>query len=199
MPIGSRLGLEEKSLEELVARRTVGRSLIIPAAINSISVQAIIDTAAMFTLVSRKLFQHIPDNCELVRVKGIGDQPITGQIATDTTITIGQISTSWDVCVIDMSDTVILGLDFLNACNAMDDLAHMTAMLNGQVIQATLEEGSKDQPTAQAFLARNIKVPPNTSMLLTVEVYSPPTDDYIIVPVCNGVPKYHGKWTTVCY
>jgi hypothetical protein len=146
----------------------------------------------MFTLVSRKLFQHIPDNCELVRVNGIGDQPITGQIVTDTKITIGQISTSWDVCVIDMSYTVILGLDFLNACNAIVDLAHMTVMLNGQVIQATLEEGSKDQPTAQAFLARNIKVPPNTSMLLTVEVYSPwpPTDDYIIVPVRNGVPVF---------
>jgi hypothetical protein len=142
----------------------------------------------MFTLVSRKLFQHIPDNCELVRVNGIGDQPITGQIVTDTKITIGQISTSWDVCVIGMSDTVILGLDFLNACNAIVDLAHMTVMLNGQVIQATLKEGSKDQPSSQAFLARNIKVPPNTSMLLTVEVYSPPTDDYIIVPVCNGVP-----------
>ena len=68
----------------------------------------------------------------------------------------------------------------------------MTVMLNGQVIQATLEEGSKGQPTAQAFLARNIKVPPNTSMLLTVEVYSPwpPTDDYIIVPVRNGVPVF---------
>lgn len=56
------------------------------------------------------------------------------------------------------------------------------------MIQATLEEGIKDQTTAQAFLARNIKVPPNTRMQLTVEVHSPPTDDYIIVPVRNGVP-----------
>ena len=56
------------------------------------------------------------------------------------------------------------------------------------MIQATLEEGIKDQTTAQAFLARNIKMPPNTRMQLTVEVHSPPTDDYIIVPVRNGVP-----------
>lgn len=87
-----------------------------------------------------------------------------------------------------MSYTVILGLDFLNACNAIVDLAHMTVMLNGQVIQATLEEGSKDQPSARECLARNIKVPPNTSMLLTAEVHSPPTEECIIVPVRNGVP-----------
>ncbi|CAC5389357.1 unnamed protein product [Mytilus coruscus] len=186
-PLGSRLTQEEESLNELVVRRTVGRSLVIPAAVNSIPVKATIDTAAMITLVSSSLISNIQENCESVLLKGIGPQPVIGKLVTNTAISIGQATMHWDVCVIDMTDTIILGLDFLNACSAVVDLVHMSVVLNGESIPAQLV-GGNCQSLSEVLLSRSVKVPPNSSMLITVEVKSPPEDHYVIVPKRNHLP-----------
>ncbi|CAC5366980.1 unnamed protein product [Mytilus coruscus] len=167
-PLGSRLTQEEESLNELVVRRTVGRSLVIPAAVNSIPVKATIDTAAY----------------DYFR---IGPQPVIGKLVTNTAISIGQATMHWDVCVIDMTDTIILGLDFLNACSAVVDLVHMSVVLNGESIPAQLV-GGNCQSLSEVLLSRSVKVPPNSSMLITVEVKSPPEDHYVIVPKRNHLP-----------
>ncbi|CAC5370998.1 unnamed protein product [Mytilus coruscus] len=108
--------------------RTVGRSLVIPAAVNSIPVKATIDTAAIITIVSSSLISNIQENCESVLLRGIGPQPVIGKLVTNTSISIGQAPMHWDVCLIDMTDTFILGLDFLNACSAVLDLVHMSVV-----------------------------------------------------------------------
>ncbi|CAC5385654.1 unnamed protein product [Mytilus coruscus] len=186
-PLGSRLTQEEESLNELVVRRTVGRSLVIPAAVNSIPVKATIDTAAMITLVSSSLISNIQKNCESVLLKGIGPQPVIGKLVTNTAISIGQATMHWDVCNIDMTDTIILGLDFLNACSAVVDLVHMSVVLNGESLPAQLV-GGNCQSLSEVLLSRSVKVPPNSSMLITVEVKSPPEDHYVIVPKRNHLP-----------
>ncbi|CAG2252031.1 unnamed protein product [Mytilus edulis] len=93
----------------------------------------------------------------------------------------------WDVCVIDMTDTIILGLDFLNACSAVVDLVHMSVVLNGESIPAQLV-GGNNQSLSEVLLSRSVKVPPNSSMLITVEVKSPPENHYVIVPKRNSLP-----------
>ncbi|CAC5401507.1 unnamed protein product [Mytilus coruscus] len=178
---------EEESLNELVVRRTVGRSLVIPAAVNSIPVKATIDTAAMITLVSSSLISNIQENCESVLLKGIGPQPVIGKLVTNTAISIGQATMHWDVCVIDMTDTTILGLDFLNACSAVVDLVHMSVVLNGESIPAQLV-GGNCQSLSEVLLSRSVKVPPNSSMLITVEVKSPPEGPLCDCPKRNHLP-----------
>lgn len=171
----------------LVVRRTVGRSLIIPAVVNSTPVKATIDTAAMITLVSSSLIPVLPYDAESVILKGIGPQPITGKLVPNTAITIGTAMVRWDVCVIDMTDSIILGLDFLNSCGAIVDLPNMSVTINGESIPATLIKAS-NQSVSDVLLSRTVKVPPNSNMLLTVEVQSSPKDDYVIVPVRNKCP-----------
>ncbi|CAG2249837.1 unnamed protein product [Mytilus edulis] len=156
-PLGSRLTHEEEPLNELVVRRTVGRSLVIPAAVNSTPVKATIDTAAMITLVSSSLISHIQENCESVVLKGIGPQPVIGKLIKNTAISIGHTTMYWDVCVIDMTDTIILGLDFLNACSAVVDLVHMSVVLNGESIPAQLV-GGNNQSLSEVLLSRSVKV-----------------------------------------
>ncbi|CAG2220004.1 unnamed protein product [Mytilus edulis] len=78
--------------------------------------------------------------------------------------------------MIDMTDTIILGLDFLNACSAVVDLVHMSVVLNGESILAQLG-GGNIQSLSEVLLSRSVKVPPNSSMLITVEVKSPPDDN----------------------
>lgn len=56
-----------------------------------------------------------------------------------------------------MSDNIILGLDFLDACKAVVDLAKPSVKLNGEVILATLKHGGGDeQIIARAVLSRNV-------------------------------------------
>ena len=171
----------------LVVRRTVGRSLIVPAIVNSIPVKATIDTAAMITLVSSSLIKDIPEHTETVLLKGIGPNPISGKLVPNTAIGIGHTKIEWDVCVIDMTDTIILGLDFLNACSAVVDLQDMSVSINGEPVPAQLVEGS-NQSLSDVLLTKTVKVPPNSNMLLTVEVKSPPEGDYVIVPVRSKCP-----------
>ncbi|CAC5390973.1 unnamed protein product [Mytilus coruscus] len=91
-PLGSRLTQEEESLNELVVRRNVGRSLVIPAAVNSIPSKAIIDTAVMITLVSSSLISNIQENCESVLLKGNGPQPVTDIFVTNIANSIGNFT-----------------------------------------------------------------------------------------------------------
>ncbi|CAC5369754.1 unnamed protein product [Mytilus coruscus] len=141
----------------------------------------------MITLVSSSLISNIQENCESVLLNGIGPQPVIGKLVTNTTISIGQATMHWDVCVIDMNDTIILGLDFLNACSAVVDLVHMSVVLNGESIPAQLV-GGNCQSLSEVLLSRSVKVPPNSSMLITVEVKSPPGDHYVILPKRNHLP-----------
>ena len=77
----------------------------------------------MIKLADETLFPHITDDCEIVRLNGIGKQPVFGRLIKNVSITIGKCNISCDVCVIKMEDKLILGLDFLDACKAVVNLA----------------------------------------------------------------------------
>jgi hypothetical protein len=55
----------------LVIRRTTGRSLIVKGTLNDQSVNMIVDTAAMITLVNEKLMPADFNCAETVTLKGI--------------------------------------------------------------------------------------------------------------------------------
>ena len=169
-------------------RRTAGKSLVIPAKVNLRPVKAIVDTAAMITLINEALFPNLGD-CEVVRLKGIGSQPVIGKLVKNTEITVGKHTIRWDVFAIQMSDNIILGLDFLDACKAVVDLAKPSVRLNGEVIRATLKHSGEDeQIIARAVLSRNVTIPPNSSMTLNVDVKPSPESDYIIEPSRDKTP-----------
>lgn len=171
-----------------MVRRAAGRSLTIPATVNSNSVKAIVDTAAMITMVNKSIIELPMDNHQYERVllKGIGPRPLVGQVVTDVDIVVGTKCVRWDVCVVDMTDSVILGLDFLNACNAVVDLPRMTVRLNGESIPAKFVDG--DNSGTRVRLTKTIRIPANSSMFVYGKVDEPTWDGYIVEPTRSQLP-----------
>lgn len=77
-------------LTELIVRRTSGKILVIPAKVNLRPFKAIVGTAAMITLIKEALFPDLLCGCEVVRLKGIGSQPVIGKLVRNTKITVGK-------------------------------------------------------------------------------------------------------------
>ena len=86
-----------------------------------------------------------------VRLSGIGKQPVFGRLLKDVSIAIGSINISWDVCVVKMSDSVILGLDFLDTRRAVVNVSGGTVVLNGEEIPASLVDSNDDTKISRAI------------------------------------------------
>lgn len=97
----------------------------IPIVVQGHQTTAVVDTAAMMTLVNKKVF---PGNNSFditpqeISLKGLGQQKVTGQLFKNVECQIGLHSYTLDMCVVDMKDSVILGLDFLKAHKCIVDL-----------------------------------------------------------------------------
>ena len=69
-----------KASQNLLIRRTIGRSLVVAGTINHRPVSLTVDTAAMITPVSDKLQLDMSEVVETVTLHGIGPHPVEGKI-----------------------------------------------------------------------------------------------------------------------
>lgn len=103
---------------------------------------AVVDTAAMMTLVNKKVF---PGNNSFIitpqeiSLKGLGQQKVTGQLFKNVECQIGLHSYTLDMCVVDMKDSVILGLDFLKAHKCIVDLRRNLVENGNDKVTASLK------------------------------------------------------------
>ena len=103
-------------------------------------VNMIVDTAAMITLVNEKL---LPDNvqpAEIVTLRGLGEQDVSGKIVKDTLLDIGGMKLLWNVCVVPLPDDIILGLDLLDTLGAVINLGVPALTINDRTIKAAFTE-----------------------------------------------------------
>jgi hypothetical protein len=117
---------------------------------------------------------------EVVRLSGIGKQPVFGRLLKDVSIAIGSINISWDVCVVKMSDSVILGLDFLDTRRAVVNVSGGTVVLNGEELPASLVDSNDDTKISRAILERSITIPPNSVMFVSVHIDPVPSSAYVL-------------------
>jgi len=102
-------------------------------------------------------------------------------------VTVGKTTTKWDVCVTQIDDKLILGLDFLDVCKAMIDLPHKTVTINGEQIRAPLVEGT-DIQVSRAVLTKGVTLPPNIITSLAVKVNPIPKANYLLESACSPLP-----------
>jgi hypothetical protein len=67
-----------------------------------------------------------------------------------------------------MSDSVILGLDILDACRAVVNVSGGTVVLNGEEIPASLVDSNDNTMISRAILECSITIPPNSVMSVSV-------------------------------
>ena len=122
--------------------------IIIIIKINGVKTCAIVDSAAQVTIVRSNLLKNVSNNNQVlgekVKLKGIGNKNST-VLATkvkDVEIQLGNTTYIWDVFSADISDPMLLGLDFLSEKNCTIDLMKNFLVLPDGIVQAELKKGS---------------------------------------------------------
>ncbi len=143
-------------------------SLVVDVTINGSATEAIVDTAAMVTLISEKYFRSLGcHNIQLgqnVLLKGLSNNPICGQFVNNVNIKLGPKIYSWNVCVAPMTDNIILGIDFLKAFSAVVDLGKNIVCLGEHIIPGKLKIPPDNDPIQilRVHVAQKATIPPHT-------------------------------------
>lgn len=140
--------------------------------INGKPVQAIVDTAAQITVISQAFANTFTPPLvrgEKVTMKSAGSSDfIDANYCKNIQICIGNTQEdpiTWTALIADISDPVILGLDFLKAQNATIDLNVIQIVLGGKRMNATLlDAGVKQVQIARVKLSQKVRVEPFSSV-----------------------------------
>ena len=148
-----------------------GWNLVIPAKILGRECNAIIDTAAQVTVINRDFFQTLenrPSVVETVNLKGASDSNLMlANYVKEVPLQIGTSKYKWNVFVADISDQMILGLDFLKESQAVVDLRKCEMVIGGKSIAARYLNGDGEQEgIGQVFVKRKTVIPPNSIRML---------------------------------
>ncbi|CAG2206795.1 unnamed protein product [Mytilus edulis] len=125
------------------------KSLILPIKIGSMTVNAVIDTAAQVSVLNRTVFDKMdpkPRLTDYVNLKGITkDSHMLARVAKDIPIKIGKTLSYWNMVIADIPDTVLLGIDFLEHNKVIIDLQKNSIHLNNEFLPLHLLKMKKTQ------------------------------------------------------
>ena len=182
---------EGKRLEVLV-RKFVGMNLIVPIQVNGIDTWAVVDSAAQVTIISQKLRDQITDSLEIVdkvNLRGIGNHDkglISAQKTKGINIKFGKNTYPWEAYVAEMTDPVLLGLDFLVSKKCILDLERNEILLPHETIFATLKRNFDGEECTiyKVIASKKLVVPPNNKCLVPIEISFPieSSQEYLVEP-----------------
>ena len=163
---------------------TKGMSISVTANINGHPTKSIVDSAAMITLVKDSYFREIcnfdfESKCIL---KGIGTDPVTGNLVPNVPLTIGGTTILHTVCVAPIAEECILGLDILKPLGCVIDLCNDRIIINDEVIPATIDHELATQ-VSRVVIAKRTVLPPNSAGYINVKLESPIDSPYIVEPL----------------
>jgi len=166
---------------------------VVPVIIQGYKTTAVIDTAAMVSLVDENLFHSIGGNkvaTKKVKLKGLGQQDVIANLHSQIEITVGSKKYKTDIYVTPMVDNMILGLDFLHSHQCQVDLRRNTVTLSGEVINATLKRTSTDALAriSRVITDKTVSIAPNTIGILEVTVEDPLPGPFVVEPFVNYGP-----------
>ena len=148
--------------------KSEGWTLIIPADIDDIPCQAVIDTAAQVTVINEELYQRLKSSSDVIEHVNLKDvtarNMIPAKLLKSVDIKIGSKCYPWNIYVANIADEVILGLDFLRAKQGIVNLHRNELTLCNEVIPALLKrntDGAQHQ-VSRVRLKKRLVLPPHT-------------------------------------
>ncbi|CAG2215849.1 unnamed protein product [Mytilus edulis] len=171
---------------------TVAASLILKVKINGVDVDAVVDTAAQVTIISEKFMKKLQPPLELkssVTLKGAGaENKIKARYANRVSIRTGKTETKWQIIVADITDSVLLGLDFLQHLQAVIDLANYTVKINNQTLQASaVKSNNKEMKVCRVTLNQNVVIPSMTAIEFSAMLEGKVNSDICFQPNQNFI------------
>ena len=183
---------------EILVRKSEGLSLVIDVKVNDFSTTAVVDSAAQVTIISTHLLRQLPVKPFItgrVKLKGIGgpSSEVPADKLSGVTIQLGSVKYTWPVYVAEISDPLLLGLDFLVDKKCKVDLANNCVSVQdepGEVIHASLKRNTEGE-ACEVFTvvsAERTVLPPFMICLIPIKVLGSvqPDTSYVIEPVPNA-------------
>ena len=172
------------------------------AGINGYETEAVIDSAAMITLIQEKYFRSIytPNEWGVsVRLTGIGGEHVMGKMVHNVPFTFGDQTFLHTVCVAPIKELCLLGLDFLKATGCVLDLANDILEIAGDVFPIKVA-ASPELQVSRVSVAKRTVIPPNTVGYIRGNLETDIDGTYIVQPSNKKalVSRLFGHGSSVC-
>jgi hypothetical protein len=164
------------------------KSMLVPIQINGIQVFAVVDSGAQVSIINKDLYNQILDKpkiTETVFIKGINSTAsIRAHIVPNINIKIGRTNLQWNMLMAEITEKVILGLDFLEANKAIVDHGQYSIHINGEMIHATfaLNEQEEHLQMYRAKIDNTTVIPPFSMKFIETKLNLKPKEDIMIQP-----------------
>ena len=165
-------------------------TLFVQLQVSNVCTDAVLDTAAQVSVMSYKFYQKLrspPALSDHVMLKGIDKSNLDSRICNNVPIEFGQFKCKWNFVVADISDSILLGLDFLE---------HHQAILNLQDFSVSIEQMkmpikclyNKNHEKVNIFrvqMKKKMVIPPKSCIYVDVKFDKTPDFDVVINPYHN--------------
>jgi hypothetical protein len=171
------------------------KTLYIKMYVNNKEILGVVDTAAQVSVFNSSLFEQIVPRPKLqgrIILKGADKfSEIEAKLAEQSKVQIGSTFINWNMVVADITDSVILGMYFLEKQRAVIDLSDYSIRLNGQNIPSVMINTAENQHVKiyRVNTTKRIVIPPYTKQVSIVEFDKEPDEDVVVQPTSfqNGL------------
>ena len=164
------------------------KTMYVPIKVGNKQVSAVIDSGAQVSVISEKLFECSSDKPKLtntVFIRGIGTtNRIRARVVENIPLKIGSINMNWNMLVADVTDTLILGLDFLEGNKVVIDHGQFNISINQELIPAryTSNDENEDIQIYRIKVTRTVVIPPYSVQCVETNLNLQPREDIVIQP-----------------
>ena len=161
--------------------------------LNGYTTKAIVDSAAMVTLVQDSYFREVCSpqyEGQICILTGIGTDPVQGYLVPNVPITVGTQTFLHTVCVAPIKDTFLLGLDFLKATGSQLDLGHDVLRICGDTVPLTIS-ATPGLQISKVTVSKHTVIQPNSVGYVKATLKTPINGPYVIEPSSHKVLLSH--------
>jgi hypothetical protein len=164
------------------------KPLYIKLYVNNKEIIGVVDTAVQVSVINSSLFEQIVPRLKLqgrMILKGADTlSESEAKLAEKIKIQIGSTFINWNMVAADITDSVILGIYFLEKQRAVIDLSDYSIRLNGQNIPSVIINTAENQHVKiyRVKTTKRIVIPPYTKQVLIVEFDKEPDEDVVVQP-----------------
>ena len=169
---------------------TTGMTMVVPVSFGGTKLSAVVDTAAQVSLIRQSVWekiaiQHdvIPETVQLANAQK--DSGMEGKLFSHVGFILGGRKYYIDIVVADISDPMILGLDFLKMNKCKINLEDDSLELNGtEKIFAVMkgETSDKRYHVSRVLLTKKTTIPPHSIKFVSVKLQNPADVVYAVEP-----------------
>ena len=163
-----------------------GINLVIPVEVLGRRMNAVVDTAAQVSVVNSKLVDDLLQDRQPLpaRLWGIGSQDIPARLFKDIPVDIGEHDYKAPLYVADISDDMLLGIDFFYQYGVEIDFSRCELTIQGDKVKAFMVQDTNhaSHPISRVVTKEKIRLEPNTRTRIRVALDEGQDDIFVFSP-----------------